>query len=167
MNHFLCSLGSNVSPRQNLADAVVELVSEFGCVTFSPLIRTEPVELSTCNRFINGLFSFRSELEPSLVKTIFNRLEMSHGRNRNDPHRSEKDRPLDLDIESCQKDGDFSGVKLDCFLQSLLPCMLGEAQVSDAEQAILLSLEVLGGALEIGQVTTTVDLDTISGHTGI
>lgn len=163
MKHYMCSVGSNISPEHHVADVAGELVTQFGCVTFSPFIRTEPAHMQSHNWFINGLFCFRSDLSPDEVKALFNRLEIAHGRNREDPQSSVKDRPLDLDILGCQSHDDFSELEVDSYLQSLLPCMLQTTEGAVSAPSIPLTV----GELQIGQVTTTVNLDAISSHVGI
>lgn len=160
MNHYLCSVGSNIAPEHNVADVIAELSSQFGMVTFSPLIRTAPTKMASTNWFINGLFSFASELPPQVVKATFNHLEAQHGRDRSDPDSSIKDRPLDLDILACQPQPDFAGIAIDSFLQVLLPCMMDPQHRPHGVALVPLEL----GGLQIGKTTTSVDLDAVAGH---
>lgn len=95
---YLCSLGSNIAPEQHVPDGISQLVTQFAPVTFSSLIYTAPVDITSAHDFVNGLFYFESNRLPEEIKTQFNHLEISHGRNRKDPESSLKDRVLDLDI---------------------------------------------------------------------
>lgn len=96
--YYLCSLGCNIKPQQHVPQAIDELIQFTSTITCSSFIYTIPVDMDSNNHFVNGLFYFTSELSAKTVKNHFNQLEITHGRDRQDPLSSVKDRVLDLDI---------------------------------------------------------------------
>ena len=95
---YLCSLGSNIQPQKNITKALSALLRHFQIITLSPLVKTQPYQMQTNHIFINALLSFQSNENPQTVKSHFNQIETQLGRDRNDCHRKEKDRAIDLDI---------------------------------------------------------------------
>ncbi len=95
---YLCGLGSNIAPETNLPLAVARLADHFGEVRLSPVIRTPPYGMVTERCFLNALLLVQSPWRPEQIKTLFNTLEEALGRDRSDPLRSVRDRPLDVDI---------------------------------------------------------------------
>lgn len=106
---YLCGLGSNIDPEQNLPMAVVRLVELFGRVSLSPVIRTSPRGMDSANTFLNALVVFRTELGPGPVKVQLNALEESLGRDRSDPLSAVRDRTIDVDILETAARPVFSG----------------------------------------------------------
>jgi 7,8-dihydro-6-hydroxymethylpterin-pyrophosphokinase len=62
------------------------------------MLETKPVGMATRNNFYNFCIAFESSLTPSELKRQLNKIEIIMGRDRKDENRSEKDRPMDLDI---------------------------------------------------------------------
>lgn len=98
---YLCGLGSNIAPEENLPHAVAELLERFGRLWLSSVIRTTPEGIDTPNAFLNALVVFKSEQTPEQLKATLNGLEEDLGRDRSDPQRSVKDRTIDIDILCC------------------------------------------------------------------
>ncbi|CAG9001680.1 MAG: hypothetical protein CENE_03704 [Candidatus Celerinatantimonas neptuna] len=96
--YYLCSLGCNIKPQQHVPQAIDELIQFTSPITCSSFIYTIPVDMNSANHFVNGLFYFTNDLPAKTIKTHFNHLEIVHGRDRQDPLSSIKDRVLDLDI---------------------------------------------------------------------
>jgi 2-amino-4-hydroxy-6-hydroxymethyldihydropteridine diphosphokinase len=94
---YLCSMGANIAPENNFA-AARELISELGKAYYSRAIYTQPVNMRSDNDFLNALFLLISPLDGDALKARFNAIEISLGRDRNDPLSSKKDRPMDIDI---------------------------------------------------------------------
>jgi len=98
MNIFLCSLGSNIEPEYNFSRAKSYLTGIAHEVTYSRSIVTKPVAINTSHDFLNALFVIKTHLPSDRLKSAFNTIEISLGRDRSDPLCSEKDRPIDIDI---------------------------------------------------------------------
>lgn len=95
---YLCSLGSNIDPEMNIHNAKRHLKTLNGYCFFSQSIVTEPVDIETNNGFLNALFIINTPLNQTELKQQFNQIEEALGRDRSDPHRSIKDRTIDIDI---------------------------------------------------------------------
>ncbi len=96
--YYYLSLGSNIAPRENMANIIAGLLQAFGCVTVFPVQRTVPDALTTERQFFNTLAIIYSDKDAMAVKQYFNALEERLGRDRSDPQRSTKDRTADIDI---------------------------------------------------------------------
>jgi len=106
---YLCGLGSNISPEQNLPRALARLARLFGQVSLSPVVRTAPQGMDSDNSFLNALAVFQSDLPPDQVKQQLNALEESLGRDRSDPFSGVRDRPIDVDILETRTSPAFTG----------------------------------------------------------
>ncbi len=95
--HYL-SLGSNLQPEHNLAQAIFALSKRFGKLLMLPVVRTRPCNMNSAHDFLNTLIILHSSLDPAALKQQFNSMEENAGRDRSDPDRGSKDRPLDIDI---------------------------------------------------------------------
>lgn len=96
--NYLCSLGSNLAPEYNISRAKSYLTGIAQKVQYSRVITTEPVAMASDNQFLNALFVVQTHLPVDRLKQAFNTIEISLGRDRNDPQSSIKDRPIDIDI---------------------------------------------------------------------
>lgn len=96
--YYLCSLGSNLAPEYNISRAKSYLTGIAQKVHYSRVITTEPVAMASDNQFLNALFVVQTHLPADRLKQAFNTIEISLGRDRNDPQSSIKDRPIDIDI---------------------------------------------------------------------
>lgn len=106
---YLCGLGSNIRPEENLPLAVARLAQRYGPVWLSPVVRTRPHGIETPNAFLNALAVFACELTPRGLKQELNALEESMGRDRSDPLSSRKDRQIDVDILEAASSCSFTG----------------------------------------------------------
>lgn len=97
-HYVYVSIGSNLAPEQHVARALRELAQRFGEVLVFPIVKTEPCDIHSEHAFFNTLVIFAARESAETIKEWFNQLEAEHGRDRNDPLRSQKDRTLDLDI---------------------------------------------------------------------
>lgn len=98
MDWYYLSLGSNVQPDLHLGQTLRTLSQEFGPLLVLPVVRTQPCNMASPHAFLNTLVVLRSGLGWQALKQYFNRLEEKAGRDRSDPDRANKDRPLDIDI---------------------------------------------------------------------
>ena len=121
MYYYLC-IGSNINPKQNFEQIIMQLLKAFTSCYIYPAIKTTPENLSTDNHFLNSLAVIYSEKDEKLIKQILNEIEESLGRDRNDPLRGEKDRTADIDIMTTSSEFDlrhFSDFS-DSFIQEVL-----------------------------------------------
>jgi len=95
---YYLSLGSNLEPEKNMLQAIRYLSKTFGKLLLLPVVRTTPCNMASNNNFLNTLVVINSTLDEVELKTVFNSMEEAAGRDRSDPERSTKDRPLDIDI---------------------------------------------------------------------
>lgn len=95
MGKAYLSLGSNVSPEQNLSAAVRALRERFGTLLVSPIYRTTAVGFDGPD-FLNAAAVLDSDLDVHELNDWLHALEDAHGRDRSGPRFG--DRPLDIDI---------------------------------------------------------------------
>jgi pteridine reductase len=94
---YFIGLGSNVAPRKNIADALTSLLSLFGTLEVSRIVETTPTA-GLAGPFLNAVAYIHSEINSVELKSKLCSIETALGRDRNDPNRSRKNRPIDLDI---------------------------------------------------------------------
>lgn len=95
---YLCSMGSNIEPIYNFSRAKSYLAGVAKRIHYSASITTDPVDIDTTHQFLNALFVIETHLSAERLKSAFNSIECSLGRDRDDPLSSKKDRPMDIDI---------------------------------------------------------------------
>ncbi|PVY77602.1 2-amino-4-hydroxy-6-hydroxymethyldihydropteridine diphosphokinase [Tamilnaduibacter salinus] len=110
---YLCGVGSNIRPEDNIPAAFGAMADRFGTLHVSCVIRTRPDGIATPRHFLNALVTFESDESPQALKEWLNSLEESLGRDRSDPLSSVKDRPLDVDILEHRQSGRFTGNGID------------------------------------------------------
>ncbi|MGN7614654.1 2-amino-4-hydroxy-6-hydroxymethyldihydropteridine diphosphokinase [Magnetococcales bacterium HHB-1] len=98
MKRYFIGLGSNVIPEKNIPIALTRLLYHVSQIEISRIVKTAAVDMIDSTPFLNGVLSFCSHQSPDALKTFFNRLERDLGRDRDDPDRGRKARPVDLDI---------------------------------------------------------------------
>lgn len=101
MRYYYLSLGSNIDPEVNSANMIKMLLQEFGVLVSFPFIYTQPEKIKSPNIFLNSVAIVLSPLDSSALKSRLNTIETRLGRDRNDPDKSIKDRPADIDILGC------------------------------------------------------------------
>ncbi|MBA2778744.1 2-amino-4-hydroxy-6-hydroxymethyldihydropteridine diphosphokinase [Halomonas kenyensis] len=109
---YLCGVGSNIQPEDNLPAAIIDLVRQHGTLRVSSVIRTCPEGIDTPNEFLNALVIFYSDLDPQALKQELNNLEERLGRDRSNPLSSHADRTIDVDILEASPTGSFMGDKI-------------------------------------------------------
>ncbi|QEP42705.1 2-amino-4-hydroxy-6-hydroxymethyldihydropteridine diphosphokinase [Ectothiorhodospiraceae bacterium BW-2] len=95
---YFIGIGSNIDPEKNIQRALTLLQQRFGTIELSPLQWTEPVGMTSRAPFINGVLYLESSSDSATLKQQLNQIEIELGRDRTDPERKIKDRPIDLDI---------------------------------------------------------------------
>lgn len=96
--YYYLSLGTNIEPEINATRMLCLLYEAFGEFHYMPFIYTQPEDMQSEHLFLNALAVVNTPLTHTAVKSELNRIETSLGRDRNDPRRSVKDRPADIDI---------------------------------------------------------------------
>lgn len=143
---YFCSMGSNIEPATNVCRAIEALVTQVAPLTLSPLIQTEPHGMQSSQPFYNALFWFESTADISTIKQLFNAIEERLGRNRNDPEKKTKDRPIDLDILYAGEPCPLSDLRIDDpYLAPLTPTLSGRAPL-----ASVISVPFAGKRLGLG-----------------
>jgi len=106
--YYYLLLGSNISPKNNLARTIEEILINFKeAITFSP-VYTKPENMETRNVFMNTIMIIQSQLDKRTIKKKLESIEETLGRNRRDPERSLKDRTCDIDILKCSNKLDIN-----------------------------------------------------------
>lgn len=143
---YFCSMGSNIDPASNVRRALEALTEGVGALTLSPLIQTEPHGMQSSQPFYNALFWFESDSAPEAMKAQFNDIEAALGRNRNDPDKKTKDRPIDLDILYAGVPRPLAELTVeDPYLAPLTPILRGMAPTTS-----VISLPFAGKRLGLG-----------------
>ena len=143
---YFCSMGSNIDPAHNVCRTIESLADNVAPVTLSPLIQTAPHGMQSAQPFYNALFWFESSENADMIKQRFNGIETSLGRNRNDPDKKTKDRPIDLDILYAGPARPLAELRVDDpYLSPLTPILSGKAPT-----ASVISLQFAGKRLGLG-----------------
>lgn len=100
------SLGTNIDPENNAVNMVKKLCQEFGNVMIYPFVYTKAVHMDHPSVFINSLALIDTQYSKEKLKSILNTIEEELGRDRNDPLKSIKDRPADIDIITMKENFD-------------------------------------------------------------
>lgn len=104
--YYYLSIGTNIHPKENAVAIVKALCLAFENVTLYPFICTSPEDMTSQNSFLNSVAIITSPNNIKDIKLTLNRIETNLGRDRQDPDRSTKDRPADIDILSQSTDLD-------------------------------------------------------------
>lgn len=96
--YFYLSIGTNINPEKNSVRIIENLCHHFGSLTLLPFVYTKPELILSSSIFLNGLAIIKSNLCDKDLKNILNTIEVKLGRDRNDPLKSTKNRPADIDI---------------------------------------------------------------------
>lgn len=97
---YLVGLGSNINPEQNMAAMVDSLLNQFNHITLSRILTIPPVGMNSHHDFLNAVAFIETDLDVKALKQLCNKIEISLGRDRDDPDSKIKDRPADIDILS-------------------------------------------------------------------
>ena len=98
MPYVCLGIGSNIAPRENLADGLRRLVAGAGELWVSDVLETAPVDMETSRAFLNTVVWFETSRDSAALKAWLNELEEAMGRDRSDPDRSTSDRTIDFDV---------------------------------------------------------------------
>ncbi len=158
---FYLSLGSNIQPQANSVNMLQALAEHFGPLLAFPFVHTKPENMQTRHDFINSLAVIKSQLAAEQVKACLNSIEVSLGRDRDNPQRSVKDRTADIDILGCSEtyDAHFFETLNEPYIHAVLH-LKTPVNVSEAGLNLLYELSTTQGP-------TTIDLDATTGKVGI
>ncbi|MCH8498386.1 MAG: 2-amino-4-hydroxy-6-hydroxymethyldihydropteridine diphosphokinase [Marinobacter sp.] len=109
---YLCGMGSNIDPADNIPRALARLSQTFGALRVSEIIHTPPYGMTSANSFLNALVMFETDHTQPQLKGWLNQLETGLGRDRDHPESSTRDRPMDIDILAVREQPCFADVTL-------------------------------------------------------
>jgi len=95
---YLLGIGSNLSPKSNIAGIIAALLKRFPRLTLSRVLNIPPVGMNSQHDFLNMAVFLETDIDQTTLKAFCNEIEISLGRDRADPASKTKDRPADLDI---------------------------------------------------------------------
>ncbi|MDB2705223.1 2-amino-4-hydroxy-6-hydroxymethyldihydropteridine diphosphokinase [Pseudomonadota bacterium] len=95
---YLLGIGSNIEPHDNIKKIVTLLLKHYPQLTLSRVLSIPPIGMNSTRDFLNVVVFIETKDAEQDLKQICNSIEITLGRNRNDPDRKTKDRPADLDI---------------------------------------------------------------------
>ena len=132
---------------------VKALCHTFNKVTLFSFIYSEPEEIESLAKFINGTAIIFSQFSPQTVKLELNKIEESLGRDRSDPNRSLKDRTADIDLLGSSKE-----MEINHFLNE------GKSYISGSVLGSENTVDLSEYGLPTIQGSATVHLDARSGN---
>jgi 2-amino-4-hydroxy-6-hydroxymethyldihydropteridine diphosphokinase len=168
---YLLGLGSNLGPQDNMAAMVTALVSEFGELDISRVLKIPPVGMNSHRDFLNTIIFVETDLPQSELKAFCNQIEIRLGRDRDDPLSKTKDRPADIDILCSlklpeQADIAVSNVTDEYFLypiiRELLAYLTETTEVSPPEGVLITTAH-----LSFGETATTIYWNGSASNKGI
>lgn len=165
---YLLGIGSNIEPEKNIALIISELVKSFDTLHLSRVLHIPPIGMNSNRDFLNLVVFIETDLAESELKQQCNQIEIALGRDRNDPHRKQKDRSADLDILATATFPDdakrpASMVTDEYFLYPLLNelvAFLTDGNDQIAQQGQKIEIE----DLSFGQTATTIHRDRSAGN---
>lgn len=169
---YCLSLGSNIAPQEHIGRALAQLCQQFHAAIVYPVLRTSPCAIESERSFLNTIAVIDSDWTPEQLKQWLNQLEEAHGRNRADPERSHKDRTLDIDILTTQKQ--LSWLKASEFTEPYVQASIHALQTPSPQSVIVqVSDSSLGdsslgdsplGKSSLGNRPATIYTNHSSGH---
>lgn len=154
---YYLSLGSNIEPEQHIRRALEQLCQQFTAAIVFPVLRTQPCAIHSQHSFLNTIAIIVTDWTAAELKTWLNQLEEQHGRDRNDPLRSEKDRTLDIDILAAQNE--FQWLSADQFEEPYIRASFTALQNAESNTV---ALEL--GEQSLGHRAATIYTHNSSGH---
>lgn len=98
MHKYFVSIGSNINPHQNVIGALHHLFDLAPQLHLSRIIETEPSGGVAGSNFLNFTVCLYSPENEFDLKSEFNQIETTMGRNRDDVDKKKQSRTIDLDI---------------------------------------------------------------------
>ncbi len=103
---YLLGLGSNINPQHNFAAIIRQLLGHFDALHMSRVLHIPPVGMNSHRDFLNAVAFLETDMAEAELKAICNQIEITLGRDRDDPDSKLKDRPADIDILAYFSDAD-------------------------------------------------------------
>jgi len=97
---YLLGIGSNIDPHANIAKIIRLLLAKLPKLAISRVLSIPPIGMNCRRDFLNVVVFIETDMTEEALKAICNDIEISLGRDREDPERKTKDRTADLDILS-------------------------------------------------------------------
>lgn len=161
---FILGIGTNIAPERNAARMLDRLSARFGRTLVSRCYYTEPVDIATGQRFVNGCVYVQSDLSWSGCKEVCVGIEIALGRDRSHPCCKTRDRPADIDIIAEVAEGgrgtDLLGIAVDSYLtqpMAEIVAMIDPAVAMPDPHGVVCRFRLAGGVL--GQSPATIDRD--------
>ncbi len=143
-----------------MTHAIRQLAQRFGPLLLLPVVRTTPTNMVSKNDFLNSLMIIHSNSTAEHLKATFNTMEEAAGRDRSDPARGQKDRPLDIDIIAQNQQ-----VSLAPFYASKEPYCLASLTALEQPNACIDRVTLsFNGSYLTSHRAATIDTDHSSGH---
>jgi 2-amino-4-hydroxy-6-hydroxymethyldihydropteridine diphosphokinase len=95
---FLLGIGSNINPNENMPKIINALLLHFPDLSISRILKLPPIGMNSQQDFLNVVGFIETTMPEKALKTICNQIEITLGRDRDDPASKMKDRPADIDI---------------------------------------------------------------------
>lgn len=168
---YVLGLGSNINPQKNMAAMTTALLREFGTLSISRVLKIPPVGMNSQRDFLNAIVFIETALPHTELKRFCNQIEISLGRDRDDPLSKTKDRPADIDILktlSLPEDADIavSQITDEYFLypiiRELVSYLNNATEVSPPAGVLIQTAD-----LRFGETATTIHWDRSAGNKGI
>ncbi|WP_296591839.1 2-amino-4-hydroxy-6-hydroxymethyldihydropteridine diphosphokinase [Methylophaga sp.] len=168
---YLLGLGSNINPQQNTEKMVIALLQEFKELKLSRVLKIPPVGMNSHRDFLNTIVFVETDLSQIQLKRFCNQIEISLGRDRDDPLSKTKDRPADIDILkqlSLPEEADIpvSSITDEYFLypiiRELLSYLTDTAEVTPPAGVLIKTSD-----LRFGETATTIYWDSRAGNKGV
>jgi 2-amino-4-hydroxy-6-hydroxymethyldihydropteridine diphosphokinase len=161
---YLLGIGSNIEPELNIGQIIRLLSSQLPKVSLSRVLKIPPIGINSQQDFYNVVVFIETAMTEIELKAICNDIEISLGRDRNDPDRKIKDRTADLDILTKAIFPDdasrlVSSITDEYFLYPLIEEINAYLSNRDyvPQQA---GVNIIVGDLTFGQTATTINWDT-------
>jgi 2-amino-4-hydroxy-6-hydroxymethyldihydropteridine diphosphokinase len=160
-NGYLLGLGSNIDPFDNFGQIINLLLNHFEKISLSRVLHIPPVGMNSQHHFLNAVAFIETAMPQGELKNICNQIEITLGRDRDDPDSKHKDRPADLDILACLRFPDdakrtANSITDEYFLYPLIDELKAYITVEPCEIAIQKGSHVESGPLSFGETATTI-----------
>lgn len=161
---YLLGIGSNIEPESNIAEIIRLLLVQLPQLSLGRVLKIPPIGMNSQRDFYNLVVFIETAMTELELKAICNDIEITLGRDRNDPARKTKDRTADLDILTkavFPEDGGrvVSSITDEYFLYPLIEEMnayLSNRDYSPQQAGVAITID----GLTFGQAPTTIHGNT-------
>jgi len=161
---YLLGLGSNINPFDNFGQIAILLLEKFDHISISRVLHIPPVGMNSQHHFLNAVAFIETEMPEDELKNICNQIEVTLGRDRDDPDSKHKDRPADLDILACLRFPEdarrsANSITDEYFLYPLIDELKAFISAEPCEITLQQGSVVQSGPLSFGETATTIYRD--------